>query len=190
MEERALRPFRSFRWIVADPELLGGKLAIRGTRFSVSFILSCMAEGMSVQEIEETYGRLPHEALPEVMRVASEILDAAVCGCLRECAEAGPHPSRRVWDRSPRRRRQGLGRSHQWRIGGSGEPGRLPRGPDARSPIQRVSRACLAAFPEFCVVLVAIPQLRGPEFLNRFRDAWSRAPILPVPGRLLHWPAG
>jgi uncharacterized protein (DUF433 family) len=82
MEERALRPFRRFRWIVADPELLGGKLAIRGTRFSVSFILSCMAEGMSVQEIEETYGRLPHEALPEVMRVASEILDAAVCGCL------------------------------------------------------------------------------------------------------------
>jgi uncharacterized protein (DUF433 family) len=76
MQERALRPFRDFRWIVADPELLGGKLAIRGTRFSVSFILSCLAEGMSVAEIEETYGRLPREAIPEVMRVASQILDA------------------------------------------------------------------------------------------------------------------
>jgi len=76
MEERALRPFRNFRWIVADPELLGGKLAIRGTRFSVSFVLSCLAEGMSVEEIEETYGQFPHEAIPEVMRVASEILDA------------------------------------------------------------------------------------------------------------------
>jgi len=76
MQEHALRPYKEFRWIVADPELLGGKLAIRGTRFSVSFILSCMSEGMSVEEIEETYGRVPHEAIPEVMRVASEILDA------------------------------------------------------------------------------------------------------------------
>ena len=76
MEERVLKPFKNFRWIVADPELLGGKLAIRGTRFSVSFILSCLAEGMSVEEIEETYGRFPGEAIPEVMRVASEILDA------------------------------------------------------------------------------------------------------------------
>ena len=76
MVERPLRPFQNFRWIVADPELLGGKLAIRGTRFSVSFLLSCLAEGMSVAEIEETYGRLPREAIPEVMRVASEILDA------------------------------------------------------------------------------------------------------------------
>jgi len=76
MEERALKPFKNFHWIVADPELLGGKLAVRGTRFSVSFILSCLAEGMSVEEIGETYGRVPREAIPEVMRVASEILDA------------------------------------------------------------------------------------------------------------------
>lgn len=76
MEDRAPKPFKTFRWIVADPELLGGKLAVRGTRFSVSFILSCLAEGMSVEEIEETYGQFPHEAIPEMMRVASEILDA------------------------------------------------------------------------------------------------------------------
>ena len=56
--------------VVSDPDLLGGKLAIRGTRFSVSFILSCLAEGMSSDEIEETYGRFPREAIPEVMRVA------------------------------------------------------------------------------------------------------------------------
>ncbi len=76
MENRELAPFRNYRWIVADPELLGGKLAIRGTRFSVSFVLSCLAEGMSVEEIEETYGSFPHEAVPEVMKVASELLDA------------------------------------------------------------------------------------------------------------------
>jgi uncharacterized protein (DUF433 family) len=66
----------NFNWLVADPELLGGKLAIRGTRFSVSFILSCLAEGMSVAEVEETYGQFPREAIPEVMRLAAEVLDA------------------------------------------------------------------------------------------------------------------
>ena len=39
------------------------------TRFSASFILSCLAEGMTVEEIEETYGTFPHEAIPEIMRL-------------------------------------------------------------------------------------------------------------------------
>ena len=76
MKKRELAPFKDYRWIVADPELLGGKLAVRGTRFSVAFILSCLAEGMSIEEIEETYGSFPHDAIPEIMRVASEVLDA------------------------------------------------------------------------------------------------------------------
>jgi len=75
MKNRELRPFKDYHWIVADPDLLGGKLAVRGTRFSVSFILSCLAEGMSIAEIEETYGSFPHDAIPEIMRVASELLD-------------------------------------------------------------------------------------------------------------------
>jgi len=69
-------PYRGYVWIISDSKLLGGKLAIRGTRFSVSFILSCLGEGMSVDEIEATYGPFPHEALPEIMKVASEVLDA------------------------------------------------------------------------------------------------------------------
>ena len=47
----------------------------------------------------------------------------------------------------------------------------------------------LKRFPEFCVVLVTTPQLRGPEFLEQFRSEWARSPILPVAGRLLRWPA-
>ena len=70
------KPFKSYRWIVSDPELLGGRLAIRGTRVSVSLILSCLADGMSVQEIEETYAPFPHEAIPEIMKVACEALDS------------------------------------------------------------------------------------------------------------------
>jgi uncharacterized protein (DUF433 family) len=76
MAQRELKPFKDCRWIVADPELLGGKLAIRGTRFSVSFILACLAEGMSIAEIEDTYGPFPHESIPEMMKVASDLLDA------------------------------------------------------------------------------------------------------------------
>jgi hypothetical protein len=31
---------------------------------------------MAVEEIEDTYGTFPHEAIPEIMKVASEMLDA------------------------------------------------------------------------------------------------------------------
>ena len=46
----------------------------------------------------------------------------------------------------------------------------------------------LKVFPDFCVVLVTIPQMRGRAFLKEFRQAWDRSPIQPVAGRLLRWP--
>jgi uncharacterized protein (DUF433 family) len=70
-------PYRDYKWIVRDPDLLGGKLAIRGTRLSVSFVLACLAEGMSAEEIAQTYAPFPQEAIPEIMKVAAELLD---CG--------------------------------------------------------------------------------------------------------------
>ena len=69
-------PYRDYKWIVRDPDLLGGKLAIRGTRLSASFVLACLADGMSTQEIGQTYLPFPQEALPEIMKVASELLDS------------------------------------------------------------------------------------------------------------------
>jgi uncharacterized protein (DUF433 family) len=68
--------YRDYKWIVRDPDLLGGKLAVRDTRLSVSLVLGCLAEGMSADEITQTYGPLPKEAIPEVMKVASELLDS------------------------------------------------------------------------------------------------------------------
>jgi hypothetical protein len=47
----------------------------------------------------------------------------------------------------------------------------------------------LKRFPTFCVVLVTIPQLRGPEFLTHFQSAWERSPVQPVEGELMRWPA-
>lgn len=66
--------YKDYRWIVADPQLLGGRLAIRGTRLSVSLILECLAGGMSLEDIDEAFDRaFPHEALSEVLKVASEL---------------------------------------------------------------------------------------------------------------------
>jgi len=69
--------YRDYKWIVRDPDLLGGKLAVRGTRLSVSFVLSCLAEGMNAEEIRQTYGLFPDEALPEIMKAAAELLDSS-----------------------------------------------------------------------------------------------------------------
>ena len=67
-------PYKDYKWIVVDSQLLGGKLAVRGTRLSVSLILECLAGGMSLEDIDEAFDRaFPHEALPEVLKVASEL---------------------------------------------------------------------------------------------------------------------
>ncbi len=70
-------PYKHYQWIVADPQLLGGKLAIRGTRLSVSLILECLASGMSLDDIDEAFDRaFPREALPDVLKVAAELTNS------------------------------------------------------------------------------------------------------------------
>jgi uncharacterized protein (DUF433 family) len=70
-------PYKDYQWIVADPQLLGGRLAIRGTRLSVSLILECLAAGMTSQDIDEAFDRaFPQEALPEVLKVAAEVTNS------------------------------------------------------------------------------------------------------------------
>ena len=74
--------YKDYRWIVADPELLGGKLAVRGTRLAVSLTLECLAGGMFLEEIDGAFdSAFPPEALPEVLRVASEL-----AGCFHVAA--------------------------------------------------------------------------------------------------------
>jgi uncharacterized protein (DUF433 family) len=69
--------YKDYHWIVADPQLLGGKLAIRGTPLSVSLILECLASGMSLVDIDEAFDRaFPHEALPQVLKVAAEFTNS------------------------------------------------------------------------------------------------------------------
>jgi uncharacterized protein (DUF433 family) len=64
-----------YGWIVRNPDRFGGKPTIRGTRFTVSFILSCLAEGMNYDEIVREYSEFPRESLAEVLRYASQVTD-------------------------------------------------------------------------------------------------------------------
>ncbi len=70
-------PYKGYRWIVADPQLLGGMLAVRGTRLSVSLILECLANGMTLTETGEAFDHLfLEEEISDVLRVASELTGA------------------------------------------------------------------------------------------------------------------
>jgi uncharacterized protein (DUF433 family) len=73
-----VQSYKDYRWIVTDPDLLGGKLVVRGTRLSVSFLLACLAEGMTPKEIRDTYGSFPEEAIGEILHLAAERLEAPV----------------------------------------------------------------------------------------------------------------
>ena len=52
---------------------------------------------------------------------------------------------------------------------------------------ESASRA-LKSFPQFAVVVIDLPQKRWQQYQKGFMAAWAVAPILPVPGGLIHWP--
>jgi uncharacterized protein (DUF433 family) len=60
-----------FQQIAYNPEILGGKPYIRGTRLSVEFILELFASGAARDEILKTYPQLTPEAIEEALRYAA-----------------------------------------------------------------------------------------------------------------------
>ncbi|MBK8043951.1 MAG: DUF433 domain-containing protein [Haliscomenobacter sp.] len=56
-----------FKYIATNPQVLGGKPMIKGTRISVEFILELVASGASVKDIVAAYPDLPEEAVKEAM---------------------------------------------------------------------------------------------------------------------------
>jgi uncharacterized protein (DUF433 family) len=61
-------------YIVADPDVLVGKPAIKGTRLSVELILDRLADGWTVQDLFASYPHLTPEALQAVFAFAAEML--------------------------------------------------------------------------------------------------------------------
>lgn len=75
--EAELKTYKDYHWIIQDPRMLGGALSIRGTRLSVKLILECLANGMTLDDIDEAFDHaFPHDALSEVFRVAAECVAA------------------------------------------------------------------------------------------------------------------
>jgi uncharacterized protein (DUF433 family) len=51
------------KWIAADPEHLGGKPRVVGTRISIAFLLESLAAGMTIPEIVRAYPTLTEDAV-------------------------------------------------------------------------------------------------------------------------------
>ena len=64
-----------YRFLVTNPDRLGGKATITGTRYSVSFILAGLAEGMSYEDIVRDYSEFPRDSIAETLRFAAEVTD-------------------------------------------------------------------------------------------------------------------
>ena len=69
------RPIPGYSYLVTNPDRFGGKPTIRGTRFSASFILACLAEGLAYEDIVREYSEFPRDALLEVLRFAAAVTD-------------------------------------------------------------------------------------------------------------------
>ena len=57
--------------IVIDPEIVGGKPVIRGTRLAVEFILAMLAAGQSESDLVENYPGLTREDILACLSYAS-----------------------------------------------------------------------------------------------------------------------
>ena len=60
--------------IIIDPDILVGKPIVKGTRLSVDFLLSLLAQGWSEAEILRNYPGLQREDLHACCAYASEIV--------------------------------------------------------------------------------------------------------------------
>jgi uncharacterized protein (DUF433 family) len=60
--------------IIANPGILGGKPIVEGTRLSVAHILGLLANGMSNEEIIESYPILNEEGIRAVLAYAAKAL--------------------------------------------------------------------------------------------------------------------
>jgi uncharacterized protein (DUF433 family) len=60
--------------IISNPEIIGGKPIVAGTRLSIEHILGLFSHGMSDAEINESYPALTKDDIREVLRYAAQAL--------------------------------------------------------------------------------------------------------------------
>jgi uncharacterized protein (DUF433 family) len=59
--------------IVSDPQILGGKPCVRGTRLSVEFLLELAASGATQAQILAQYAQLTPDRLAAAFRYAADV---------------------------------------------------------------------------------------------------------------------
>ena len=67
-----------FKHIISDPETLGGKPIIKGTRISVQLILEWIASGANIKDVVNEFPYLSEEAVKEAVLYASRFLDKEI----------------------------------------------------------------------------------------------------------------
>jgi uncharacterized protein (DUF433 family) len=60
--------------IISDPEILGGKPCIKGTRISVELILGWLAAGWSFEQLMEAYPHITREDILAALAFAAEMM--------------------------------------------------------------------------------------------------------------------
>jgi predicted nuclease of predicted toxin-antitoxin system len=53
----------------------------------------------------------------------------------------------------------------------------------------RSAGSSLKAASNFSIVVIHLPQKPWREYIVLFRELWSREPIMPTPGSVVHWPS-
>ena len=72
--------------ITFDPNVMGGRACIRGTRVTVSLVLNLVANGMSTEEIVEAYPYLEREDIRQALQYAALLAEETVRPLEREPA--------------------------------------------------------------------------------------------------------
>lgn len=64
--------------ITFDPEIMGGRACIRGTRLTVALIVTLVASGMTVDQILREYPTLEAEDVRQALQYAASLADEEV----------------------------------------------------------------------------------------------------------------
>lgn len=67
-----------FNRITFDPQVMGGRACIRGTRVTVSLIVNLIANGMTIQDIVTAYPYLEPEDVQEALHYAAWLAEETI----------------------------------------------------------------------------------------------------------------
>ena len=65
-------------YIISDPQILGGKPVIKGTRIPIGQILFLLKEGFTLEAINEEYPQLSKKILESAVEEAVKLVDKTV----------------------------------------------------------------------------------------------------------------